>query len=242
MRDLPDGSPRRSRARHRSDRAASCAATPAATSPATPSWSTAAPSCGRDGRHPGTARRRGRLARSVAAAGRASWRSGPSTGVDALRAEGFRVLFDVELGARGRRPAPGSPQQRCAGPHVQRPAHGVRRRAPRARLAALRAPVGRTVVVPRAARAVRHRGLAGRAVRRGDALGAPGAGKAGLVEQRLVEATTGRSLARAWVVQLLVGADGASRRSPTGSGTRSPRSRARRSPSGTPPAPWGPPP
>jgi acyl-CoA thioesterase FadM len=33
-------------------------------------------------------------------------------------------------------------------------------------------------------------------------------GKAGLVEQRLVEADTGRPLARAWVVQLIVGADG----------------------------------
>jgi len=33
-------------------------------------------------------------------------------------------------------------------------------------------------------------------------------GKSGLVEQRLVEATTGRPLARAWVVQLLVGTDG----------------------------------
>jgi len=33
-------------------------------------------------------------------------------------------------------------------------------------------------------------------------------GKSGLVEQRLVEATTGRAVARAWVVQLVVGADG----------------------------------
>jgi acyl-CoA thioesterase FadM len=33
-------------------------------------------------------------------------------------------------------------------------------------------------------------------------------GKSGLVEQRLVEATTARPIARAWVVQLLVGADG----------------------------------
>jgi acyl-CoA thioesterase FadM len=33
-------------------------------------------------------------------------------------------------------------------------------------------------------------------------------GKAGLVEQRLVEATTGRALARAWVVQLMVAPDG----------------------------------
>ena len=33
-------------------------------------------------------------------------------------------------------------------------------------------------------------------------------GKSGLVEQRLVEAATGRPLARAWVVQLLVGTDG----------------------------------
>jgi acyl-CoA thioesterase FadM len=33
-------------------------------------------------------------------------------------------------------------------------------------------------------------------------------GKSGLVEQRIVEATTGRPLARAWVVQLLVGTDG----------------------------------
>jgi len=34
-------------------------------------------------------------------------------------------------------------------------------------------------------------------------------GKAGVVEQALVEAGTGRSLARAWLVQLLVSADGA---------------------------------
>ncbi|MCJ7436765.1 MAG: hypothetical protein MUP97_03255 [Acidimicrobiia bacterium] len=33
-------------------------------------------------------------------------------------------------------------------------------------------------------------------------------GKSGVVEQRLVEATTGRPLARAWVVQLLVGSEG----------------------------------
>jgi acyl-CoA thioesterase FadM len=33
-------------------------------------------------------------------------------------------------------------------------------------------------------------------------------GKAGLVEQRLVETTTGRALARAWVVQLLVTPEG----------------------------------
>ncbi len=33
-------------------------------------------------------------------------------------------------------------------------------------------------------------------------------GRAGIVEQRLVEATSGRPLARAWIVQLLVGADG----------------------------------
>jgi hypothetical protein len=33
-------------------------------------------------------------------------------------------------------------------------------------------------------------------------------GKAGVHEQHLVEATTGRSLARAWLVQLLVGEDG----------------------------------
>jgi acyl-CoA thioesterase FadM len=34
-------------------------------------------------------------------------------------------------------------------------------------------------------------------------------GKAGIVEQRLVEAAGGAPLARAWIVQLLVGADGA---------------------------------
>ena len=33
-------------------------------------------------------------------------------------------------------------------------------------------------------------------------------GRAGIVEQRLVEATTARPLARAWIVQLLVSADG----------------------------------
>jgi acyl-CoA thioesterase FadM len=33
-------------------------------------------------------------------------------------------------------------------------------------------------------------------------------GRAGIVEQRLVEADTARPLARAWIVQLLVGADG----------------------------------
>ena len=33
-------------------------------------------------------------------------------------------------------------------------------------------------------------------------------GKSGLVEQRVVEASTGRALARAWIVQLLVSAEG----------------------------------
>ena len=63
-RELPDGTPRRPRARHRRASRGSCAATAAATSRARRSWSTAARSCGRDptrshgyGRHGGDYRR-----------------------------------------------------------------------------------------------------------------------------------------------------------------------------------------
>ena len=130
-----------------------------------------------------------------------------SAGVDVLRAEGFRVLFDVES----------VPED------ADRYQDHLNNSAPvrmfnelrMAYVAAHLAPdwpryvrrSGRTVVVRELHVQYESEGWldegfvgATRWVAR--------RAKAGLVEQRLVETTTGRPFARAWVVQLLVGADG----------------------------------
>lgn len=131
----------------------------------------------------------------------------PSAGVDALRAEGFHVLFDVES----------VPED--ADRHQDHLNNGAPVRMfnelRMAYVAAHLAPdwprfirrSGRTVVVRELhvqyeTEGWLHEEFVGAtrwAARRG---------KAGLVEQRLVEATTARPLARAWVVQLLVGDEG----------------------------------
>lgn len=131
----------------------------------------------------------------------------PSAGVDALRAEGFRVLFDVES----------MPED--ADRHQDHLNNGAPVRMfnelRMAYVAAHLAPdwprfirrSGRTVVVRELHVQYETEGwLHERFV--GATRWAARRGKAGLVEQRLVEATTARPLARAWVVQLLVGEQG----------------------------------
>lgn len=131
----------------------------------------------------------------------------PSPGVDALRAEGFRVLFDVET-----IPGDGDRHQ-----------DHLNNRAPvrmfnelrMAYVAAHLAPdwprfirrTNRTVVVRELHVSFESEGwLHERFV--GAIRWTARRGKSGLVEQRLVEAQTARPLARAWVVHLIVGADG----------------------------------
>lgn len=132
----------------------------------------------------------------------------PSAGVDALRAEGFRVVFDVDpIAGDGDRH-----QDHLNNGAAVRMFNELRM----AYIAANLAPdwprfvrgSDRTVVVRELhvqydTEGWIHEHFVGAtrwAARRG---------KAGLVEQRLVEAETARPLARAWVVQLLLGEQGA---------------------------------
>jgi acyl-CoA thioesterase FadM len=131
----------------------------------------------------------------------------PSAGVDALRGDGFAVLFDVE----------------CLPEDADRYQDHLNNAAPvrmfnelrTAYVAAHLAPdwprfirrSGRTVVVRELHVQYESEGwLHERFV--GATSWRARRGKSGLVEQRLVEAATGRPLASAWVVQLLVGSDG----------------------------------
>jgi acyl-CoA thioesterase FadM len=131
----------------------------------------------------------------------------PSAGVDALRADGYRVIFDVT-------PMPEDAdeyQDHLNNSAAVRMFNELRMAYVAARLA------------PDWPRHVRRNNLAV-VVRElhiaydsegwmhekyvGGTRIAQHRGKAGIHEQHLVEATTGRSLARAWLAQLLVGADG----------------------------------
>ena len=132
----------------------------------------------------------------------------PSAGADALRADGFAVAFDLE-------PIPADTDRHQA--HLNNAA-AVRmcNELRVAYVAARLAPEwpsfirrnGGTIVVrelrveyqSEASMDERFVGATRWAARRG---------KSGLVEQRLVEQSTGRAVARAWVVQLYLGPTGA---------------------------------
>lgn len=131
----------------------------------------------------------------------------PSAGVDALRAEGFRVIFDVE-------PLPGDEDRyqdhlNNSAPvrmfNELRVAYVVAHLAPdwpRYVRRSNATVVVRELHVQYDTEGFMHERYVGAtrwAHRRGKAL---------LVEQRLVEATTARPVARAWVVQLVVTPEG----------------------------------
>jgi acyl-CoA thioesterase FadM len=132
---------------------------------------------------------------------------GPSAGVDALRAEGFRVLFDVE---------PIDADKDAHQDHVSN--IGVVRMFNDLRVAYVASRLapdwpryvrreGRTVVVRELHVQYESEGwMHERYV--GGIRWAERRGKAGLVEERLVEASTARSVASAWVVQLFVTSTG----------------------------------
>lgn len=131
----------------------------------------------------------------------------PSTGVDALRRDGFVAVFDIE-------PIPADAdvyQDHLNNTAAVRMFNELRIAYVAARLApdwpryvrrGSLTVVVRELHVEYQSEGWMHERFVGAtrwAARRG---------RAGLVEQRLVEADTGRPLARAWVVQLLVGAGG----------------------------------
>jgi acyl-CoA thioesterase FadM len=131
----------------------------------------------------------------------------PSAGVEALRAEGFRVVFDVE---------PVEADRDEYQDHLNNTA-AVRM------FNELRVAYVATHLTPEWVRYVRREGrtVVVREIHAqyesegwmheryvGAVRWSERRGKAGLVEQRLVEATTARPLARAWVVQLLVTPEG----------------------------------
>lgn len=131
----------------------------------------------------------------------------PSPGVDALRAEGFRSVFDVEPIDADR----DEYQDHLNNTAAVRMFNELRI----AYVATHLAPdwvrfvrrEGRTVVVRELHALYESEGwMRDRYV--GGIRWAERRGKAGLVEERLVEATTARPLARAWVVQLLVTPEG----------------------------------
>ncbi len=131
----------------------------------------------------------------------------PSAGVDALRAEGFRAVFDIEV-----RPADEDRYQ----DHLNNTAPVRMFNELRiAYVAAHLAPdwvrfvrrssstvVVRELHVQYDTEGWMHEQYVGATAWRARR------GKSALIEQRLVEAATGRPLARAWVVQLLVGPNG----------------------------------
>lgn len=130
----------------------------------------------------------------------------PSVGVDALRADGFRAVFDVD-------PVEADRDQHQD--HLNNTA--AVRMFNELRVAYVASYLtkdwiryirrGRTVVVREMHALYETEGwMHERYV--GAVRWAEHRGKAGLVEQRLVEATTARPLARAWVVQLIVGPGG----------------------------------
>jgi acyl-CoA thioesterase FadM len=131
----------------------------------------------------------------------------PSAGVEALRAEGFRVLFDVD---------PVEADRDEYQDHLNNTA--AVRMFNELRIAYVATHLtpdwvryvrreGRTVVVREIHAQYESEGwMHERYV--GAVRWSERRGKAGLVEQRLVDAATARPLARAWVVQLLVTPDG----------------------------------
>jgi len=131
----------------------------------------------------------------------------PSSGVDALRADGFRVLFDVEsVPEDGDRYQDhlnnGAPVRMFNELRMAYVAAGLAPDWPRF----LRRS-GRTVVVRELHVQYETEGWLDEQFV-GATRWAARRGKAGLVEQRLVEAGTARPLARAWIVHLMVGEQG----------------------------------
>lgn len=131
----------------------------------------------------------------------------PSAGVDALLADGFRLCFDVEPIDEDR----DEYQDHLNNTAAVRMFNELRIAYVASRLAPdwpryVRRE-GRTVVVRELHVLYESEGwMHDRYV--GGVRWAERRGKAGLVEERLVEATTGRPLARAFVVQLLVAPEG----------------------------------
>ena len=131
----------------------------------------------------------------------------PSPGVDALRAEGFRVVFDIES-----IPSDADAHLNHLNNHASvrmfnelRVAYVASELAPDWPRFVRRS--GSTVVVRELHVEYQSEGLLDERFVGGTRWAAR-RGKSGLVEQHLVEATTGRPLARAWVVQLFVGPRG----------------------------------
>ena len=131
----------------------------------------------------------------------------PSAGVDALRGDGFRVVLDVDS-----IPSDADAYQDHLNNHAAvrmfnelRIAYVASELAPdwpRFIRRTASTVVVRELHVEYQSEGLMHERFVG-ATRWGARRG-----KAGLVEQRLVEVTTGRPLARAWVVQLFVGPAG----------------------------------
>jgi acyl-CoA thioesterase FadM len=131
----------------------------------------------------------------------------PSPGVDALRAEGFRMVFDVEPIDADR----DEHQDHLSNIGAVRMFNDLRVAYVASRLAPdwprFVRRGGRTVVVRELHVQYESEGwMDDRFV--GGVRWAARRGKSALVEQRLVEATSARPLARAWVVQLFVTPDG----------------------------------
>jgi acyl-CoA thioesterase FadM len=131
----------------------------------------------------------------------------PSPGVDALRADGFAALFDVE-------PMPedadryqdhlnnGAPVRMFNELRMAYVAAHLAPDWPRYVRRSNRTVVVRELHVQYETEGWMHERFVGAVAWRARR------GKSGLVEQRLVEAATARPLARAWIVHLLVGSDG----------------------------------
>jgi acyl-CoA thioesterase FadM len=131
----------------------------------------------------------------------------PSPGVDALRGDGYRVVFDVEPIDADRDEYQDHLNNHAAVRMFNelRMAYVAARLAPDWPRFVRRSSL--TVVVRELHVLYESEGwMHDRYV--GGIRWAERRGKAGLLEERLVEATTARPLARAWVVQLLVTPDG----------------------------------
>jgi acyl-CoA thioesterase FadM len=131
----------------------------------------------------------------------------PSAGLEALRADGFAVCFDLESIAQD----------------VDQYQDHLNNAAPVRMFNELRMAYVAAKLAPEWPRYVRRSGSSGvirelhvqyesEAWPHESFVGATAyrarRGKSALMEQRLVEASSGRGLARAWIVQLLVGPDG----------------------------------
>ena len=131
----------------------------------------------------------------------------PSPGVDALRADGFAAVFDVE-------PLPedadlyqdhlnnGAPVRMFNELRTAYVATHLAPDWPRFVRRSNRTIVVRELHVQYDTEGWMHEAYVGAMSYRARR------GKSGLIEQRLVEASTARPLARAWIVQLIVGSDG----------------------------------